>query len=382
MSIILKNGKTIIDGKLKKSNVVCEGAYIKHVNDFDDCYVGEVIDCTNLYVFPGFIDCHIHGGGGGDSCTQTIESYTKIVQSQVKNGTTSIVLTIGGMSDAFVHESIDLIKKVNDLEVGANILGLHLEGPWINEEKRAAIPKEHLDEFGSIERAKALVCGYEKDIKIITLAPEIPNIGVIIEFLRKHNIAVSIGHTGASYDITMNAVASGANSFTHLFNASTPIVAREPGVIGAALVANECFCELIADGYHVHPANIRMVLNSKKDSIVLVTDAIEVTGTDATSFSLPGLDNIGVHDGRTWGPKDSLIGSILTQRQALKNMVAWKMDELITIVKMLTETPAKLLGIYPSKGCIKSGSIADFTIMDNNFNAVCTIVNGKVLYKK
>lgn len=382
MSMILKNGKTIIDGKLKKANIVYEGSYIKQVNELDDCCDGDIIDCTNLYVFPGFIDCHIHGGGGGDSCNQTIESYTKIVQSQVENGTTSIVLTIGGMSDEFVHESISLKEKVNNLEVGANILGLHLEGPWISVEKKAAIPKEHLDESGSMERAKALVCGYEKDIKIITLAPEIPNIGAIIEFLRDHNIAVSIGHTGANYDVTMNAVAAGANSFTHLFNASTPIVAREPGVVGAALCADECYCELIADGYHVHPANIRSVLNSKKDNIILVTDAIEVTGTDATSFSLPGLDNIAVHDGRTWGPKDSLIGSILTQNQALKNMMTWNMDELVNIVKMLTENPAKLLGIYPYRGCIKDGSMADFTIMDDDFNVVYTVVNGKVLYRK
>ena len=129
MSLLLKNGNTLLDNKIQTTSVYCKDGFITSF-DKHECHLSDdCIDCTGLYVFPGFIDCHIHGGGGGDSCNQTLESYSKIATSQLKHGTTSIVLAIGGMPDDFIHTSSSLICEVNSQSKGATILGFHLEGP-------------------------------------------------------------------------------------------------------------------------------------------------------------------------------------------------------------------------------------------------------------
>lgn len=306
----------------------------------------------------------------------------KIVRSEAEHGTTSIVLAIGGMPDEFIHDSIELIQKVNECKAGADILGLHLEGPWINPKKKGAIPSDNLAPDGDMVRVKKLINGYESMIKIVTLAPELEGIDDVIKFLVSRGIVVSLGHSSASIEDANRAVSNGARSFTHLFNASIPISGRDPGLVGSALCNDDCYSEIIADGQHVHPDNIKIVVKAKGNHLVVVTDAIEVTGTSETKFELPGIGEIYVHDGRTWGPNESIMGSVLTQDQALKNLIKWNFIGLVDSVNLMTKNPAELLGIYPHRGCIAKGSNADFTIMDNEFNVVYTIVDGKILYRK
>lgn len=387
--MILYNGLAIVENELVNSTIECKENKIISVLDSNaskDYLVKknkeEMLDCTDLYIFPGFIDCHVHGGGGGDSCKQTLESYSQIVKNAANHGTTSIVLAIGGMSDDFVHKSTELIGKINVMGIGATILGLHLEGPWVNPQKCGAIPKEDLDLACNIERAKNLICGYESFIKIITLAPELDHVEDIITFLNDKGIIVSLGHSAGSYEDANRAVQMGAKSFTHLFNASTPISGRDPGLVGSALCNKDCYCEIIADGQHVHPANVNLVIKIKKDHFIIMTDAIEVTGTSITKFELPGVGEIAVRDGRTWGPNNSIMGSVLTQDQALKNLITWGENNIVDLVNALTVNPAKLLGIYPHKGVIKGGSVADFTVMDKDLNIIYTIVGGNIVYKR
>lgn len=387
--MILYNGLAIVENKLVNSTIECNENKIINVlhSNISTDYLAEkneegMLDCTDLYIFPGFIDCHVHGGGGGDSCNQTLESYSKIVKSEANHGTTSIVLAIGGMSDDFVHKSTELISEINTMGIGATILGLHLEGPWVNPQKCGAIPKEDLDPDCNLERAKNLICGYESFIKIITLAPELEHIEDIIKFLDDNGIIVSLGHSAGSYEDANRAIQMGAKSFTHLFNASNPISGRDPGLVGSALCNKDCYCEIIADGQHVHPANVKLVANIKKEHLIIMTDAIEVTGTSVTKFELPGVGEISVRDGRTWGPDNSIMGSVLTQDQALRNLITWGESNIVDLVNSLTVNPAKLMGIYPHKGVIASGSAADFTIMDKDFNIIYTIVGGNVVYKR
>lgn len=382
--MILRNGNVLLNDEIRKATVVASHGVITRIaNDVVKSPKEEIdIDCSGLYVFPGFVDTHIHGAGGGDSCKLTEESYSNIVQSKAAHGSTAIVLAIGGMSDDFVHQSTKYVEKVNSLGTGAKILGLHLEGPWVSRKKRGAIPDAHLADEGNLERAKALVSGYEEYIKIITLAPEINGINDVIRFLTSKGIVVSLGHSDGTYSDADKAIKNGASCFTHLFNAMNPVSGREPGLVGCALTNDNSYCEVIADGFHVHPQNVRLIALAKKERMIAMTDSIEVAGTDCKSFSMPGIGDVFVHDGRTWGPHDSIIGSILTQDQAFRNLITWKTGELIDVARMFSENPCKLLNIFPRKGCISFGSDADFTILDDHFNVVYTIIDGKIVYRR
>jgi len=383
--LLLKNGLVVFENESKVASVECSDGKITNIfweNEYknnEDDYT--IIDCTGKYIMPGFIDIHVHGGGGADSATATVEAYKTIAKNQLRFGTTSFVIAVpGGLPDENIHNCLEVVKHIKANTTGANILGVHLEGPFINPKKRAAIPKENLCD-PSIEKLYSVMGDYEDLFKIVTLAPELLNIEEVITELKRKNIIAAMGHSEASYTDTIKAISYGANHFTHAFNAMTLMSSREPGMIVPALVDDNCYVELIADGYHVDKENIKLALRIKNlDKVCLITDAIEVVGTDATSFSLPGLDNIQIRDGRTWGPNGAIIGSILTQNVAVKNISQWTDLPIHSVVKMATGNPAKELGIYPQKGIIKAGSDADIIVADKELNVLNTIVNGEVLY--
>jgi N-acetylglucosamine-6-phosphate deacetylase len=386
--IALLNGIVAFEEKMNIATILCEdGAISNIITDnvgnkiIDSDY--ETIECSGKYVFPGFIDLHVHGGRGRDSAEANEEAYQEIAKTQVENGTTSFLVAIsGGIPDSDIHACMGIIKKLSNGTHGANILGAHIEGPFINPAKRAAIPKENLSN-PSIEKALSVFGEYKSFFKIMTLASELPESDVLIKFLKENSIIVGLGHSDASFDNTTEAVKNGATHFTHTFNAMSLLTSRDPGMLGVALFNDKCYTEIIADGYHVHPENIKILFKIKQhDKICLVTDAISVVGTNATSFSLPGLENIQVHDGRTWGPNGAIIGSILTQNTAVKNIYNWLEIPLHEIVAMASKNPAVELGIYPKKGTILQGSDADITILNKDFEVEATIVNGRILYQK
>ncbi len=385
MITVLKNGKTLVDGIIQKRTIVIEDEKISKIL-LPDSYVqnpaDKVIDCDGLFVFPGFIDLHIHGGGGGYSQNIGEESYKRIVSSQVQFGTTAIVLTLIGASDEQLINATKLIPTVNNACSGANILGLHIEGPWIAPKKIGYLDKSLFEFTVDLKHAQNIIDICKGQLKIVTLAPELENIESLIKILNEHNIIASCGHTEANYDIAKRGLEYGIKSFTHLWNMSGPIQSRDPGVVGAAL-SSDTYIEIVADGFHVHPSNVSLTVKSKKeDKICLVTDAMIVTGTNKKTYSFMGIDGIQVINGRTCGPNNAIIGSILTLDKAVRNVHEWTDLDIAKVVAMATANPAKLLGIYPQKGVLKEGADADIAIFNNDLFCQSTYVGGKKVYQR
>lgn len=388
-TLLLKNGEALLeDGRISNATVVCqEGKIIDIIKSKDatNCGLTDCItvDCNGKYIVPGFIDVHVHGGAGADSNNATEEAYRTISLSQVKHGTTSIVLAIsGGFSDENILKCSETLSSVQGKTSGANILGFHLEGPFVSVKKRGAISPINLCD-PSVEKTKNFLGDYSDLFKIITLAPELPNSLEVIDYLISLGIIVALGHSEANYQTTTQAIEHGASHFTHMWNAMTPPAPRDPGMLIPALANDNCYIEIIADGYHVHKDNVIFTLRTKPLSrICLMTDGIEVTGTDVNEFFYEGVGKIEVHDGRTWGPGGAIMGSILTQDNAVRNVVNWTGLELSKVIDMVTKNPAQELNLYPQKGCIRKGSDADITILDSDLSVLYTIVDGKVKYKK
>lgn len=384
MITILKNGNVLVDDKIQRKNVVLSDGKIESILNLDETMPdGQILDCQGKFIFPGFIDLHIHGSGGGYSQNVSAESYEKIIKSQIQFGTTSICLTFIGPSDEELSKAIEIIQTTNDKEIGAEIVGVHLEGPWISPKKIGYLSKDLFEFFGNADHAREIVniCG--KYLKIVTLAPELENIQDVIKVLTDKGVIVSCGHTEANFEIAKLGVGWGIKSFTHLWNMSGPIQSRDPGVVGCALSFDDCFIELVADGYHVHPVNIRnSIVNKPEGKVCLVTDAMIVTGTSETTYSFMGVNDIKVIGGRTCGPNNSIVGSVLTQDRAVRNVIEWTKFPIEKVVKMVTENPAKALGMYPQKGCISINSDADLAIFNDDLTCSATIVGGKLLYKQ
>lgn len=376
---ILKNGTVLLENKLIKTDIeFCNGKITSLVST-NQCE--KIIDCTNNYIFPGFINLHVHGGGGGDSCRLTNKSYELIKQSNLESGTTSIVLAVAGMENSFIHQCIQFIKSVDNNISGAHIIGLHLEGPWLNHKRKAAVPSKGLISIPKLLQAEDLISGSEELIKIITLSPELDGIESIIEYLCKKNIIVALGHSDATFSQAEKAISLGASHFTHTYNAMSTPTGREPALVGAASYFDNSYTEIIADGFHVHYANIVNLIKTKPlDKIILVTDGIEAAGSNITSFDFPEIGTIKIHDGRTWGPNDILVGSVLTLDKAIKNILDWTSLDIPDVINMVTCNPAKELRLYPDKGTLNVGADADIVVMNKDFTVIQTYIDGELEY--
>lgn len=383
-TIALINGSVVVGNGCANVNLLLSEGKIQSILDpKDNIDANEIINCQNMIIAPGLIDLHIHGGGGGFSQNYDISEYQKITESQLKTGTTSIVLTYMGANDSELSQSAELIRRQNTSSIGANILGIHIEGPWISPKKIGYLSPDLFDFSCDLPHAENLVASCDGLLKIVTLAPELEGIHEIIKYLKNNKIVASCGHTEANYTSTTAAIDAGVMSFTHLWNMSGPVQSREPGVVGCAMQHDECYIELVADGFHVHPANIKNTIRCKpNDKVCLVTDAMVATSTDMKSFSFMGVDGIEVRNGRTYGPNGAIIGSVLTLNKAVKNVVEWTGLPLPIVINMASANPAKLLGMYPQKGLISTGADADIAIYNKNMECTMAIVSGEVKYKK
>ncbi len=370
------NSKLIVADKIIEGKAVIFDKTIHAIVDADQLSKDlQIIDAGGAYLSAGFIDIHIHGSSGSDVMDATKEALETISESIVQNGTTSFLPTTMTMDLHSIENALDNIQSNASSVNGANILGAHLEGPFINSLKCGAQDKNHIikADIGFIDK-------YSDIIKMITLAPEMEGSDAFIVHLKKHypHIILSIGHSNATYEETIHAFDLGIDHATHLGNAMSGMHHRAPGVIGAVLDSN-ITCDVIADRIHLHDATLRTFWHIKKEQLILITDAMRAGCMCDGSYSLGG-QVVNVEKGKATLQNGQLAGSVLRLNEALRNMRDITGVPIPKALFCVTEAPAKKLGL--KKGRIEEGYDADMAIFDENFDILLTIVDGQIKYKK
>ncbi|MXZ34108.1 MAG: N-acetylglucosamine-6-phosphate deacetylase [Acidobacteria bacterium] len=338
----------------------------------------EVLDHSRHLLSPGFIDVHIHGAMGRDVMEGTTEALEAISRFLAAHGTTSFLATTVTASPIATLQAVEALGRQVDRPLpGARMLGLHLEGPFINPEKRGAHSARHIRPPSTLILEQLLARSGHR-VKLITLAPEVEGSLELIRFARSRGVVVSLGHSNATLEETMAAIDLGAGNATHLFNAMRSFSHRDPGILGAVLTTPRIRAELIADGVHVSPAAVDLCLRCKgAGRILLISDAVSATGMPEGQYRLADME-ITLSEGVCRTPDGTLAGSILTQDQALRNMVRWSGLPVHTVLGMLTRNPAQSLGIASGKGTLAPGHDADMVLLDQDLRVHTTIVQGEV----
>ena len=335
----------------------------------------EVVDADGLIVSPGLIDVQINGGFGRDF-TQDPTTIWEVGERLPELGVTAFVPTFVTSPGEVTDLAIDVVANRKPTGYrGAAVLGLHFEGPWISPEMHGAHNTDHITEPDNAIADRWADSGH---VKIVTLAPERDRAGTVIETLRTAGVVVSIGHTAADFATATDALSSGATMVTHLFNQMTPLGHREPGVVGAALLAAR-YCLLIVDGLHIADGALEIawqVLGPQR--VILVTDAMAALGLGPGTYPLgDGPVTVGGDGPRTLDGR--LAGSVVTLPEAIRNLTASTSAGLAAALRCATANPADALGLV-DHGDFRHGGQADITLLDESLNVVTTLVSGDRLF--
>ncbi|HZK34488.1 MAG TPA: N-acetylglucosamine-6-phosphate deacetylase [Bacillota bacterium] len=384
--ITFTNGLVFIDGRWETGiDIRVEGGRIIGLEPSGKRSVSQalkdegakgIVDAKGSYIVPGFIDIHVHGSYGADVMDASIDSLSNISSFLAKHGTSSYLATTMTCSVGDIRKSILAVSQYikEDNGRGAQILGVHMEGPFINPLVKGAHDEAHI-RAPSVVTFNEIVGDKADIIRLVTIAPELEGAQGLAAYLRKINTTVSIGHTGADYETAKGAIEAGINHTCHFYNAMTPIRHRQPGLVGAALDNDDSTIELIADLVHIHPAALRLAYRIKgRDKCVLITDAMSAAGLSDGLYELGGL-KVYVENGVARQADGTLAGSTLTQDRALQNMVKAGVP-LESTITMLTRTPAKVIGVDGYKGQLKKGYDADIVLLDKDLNIKETYIKG------
>jgi N-acetylglucosamine-6-phosphate deacetylase len=338
---------------------------------------------TDGYIAPGYVDIHIHGCQGHDVMDGTSEALQGIAQGLAMHGVTGFLATTLTADLQRLVQVLDLCRQfANGQEgarAGAQLLGVHLEGPWINKRYRGAQNEAHVVS-PSVADAKALLVAAGGLLKVVTLAPEQPQATEVITYLHQQGVKASVGHTDATYEHVKAALEHGLSHVTHCFNAMRGLHHREPGVVGAAMHHDELTTELIADGVHVHPVVMSILYRIKQAArLVLVSDSMRAVGLGDGEYDLGGLQ-VQMKNGEARLEDGTLAGSTLTLERAVQNMVRLCHVSVPDAVAMASSTPATVIGYGDRKGRLAAGYDADFLVLDDELNVCKTFVGGELAY--
>jgi N-acetylglucosamine-6-phosphate deacetylase len=377
MITALLNGRVLTEARLVSGHaVLLEGDRILDLVRDDDprCKAAQVRDLAGGLLLPGFIDTQVNGGGGvlfNDE--PSVEAIRAIGAAHRRFGTTGFLPTLISDDLDVVARAVAAVKAAIDAGV-PGVLGIHIEGPFLNVERKGVHDPAKLRELD--ESAVGLLTSLKNGKTLVTLAPEMTT-PAIIQRLARAGVVVSAGHSNATYEQIVEALANGLTGFTHLFNAMSQLTGRAPGVVGAALEHSDSWCGLIVDGHHVAPVVMRLALRCKRrDRFMIVTDGMPSIGTTDTSFDLQGR-SISVVDGLLLDEMGRLAGAHLDMASAVRNAVDLLDLTVPEAVQMASRNPAAFLGLDHELGRISAGCRANLVLADDELNVLDTWIDGR-----
>lgn len=383
------NGKILTPYRIIQGTVVIIGNKIADVIEGDIEVPGAIeINAGGKYVSPGFIDIHVHGGGGHDFMDGTEEAFLKIAETHAQYGTTAMLPTTLTSENKELYQTLELYKLANkNNSKGAQFLGMHLEGPYFSMAQRGAQDPRYIRNPDPAEYMDIL--SRSSDIKRWSAAPELKG---AIEFgneLRSRGILVAMAHTDAIYEEALIAFEAGYTLATHFYSCMSGVSRRNcfryAGVVETAYLIDEMDVEIIADGIHLPAPLLKLIYKIKgPDRIALITDSMRAAGMPEGESILGSKHNglkVIIEDGVAKLPdRTAFAGSVATCDRLVRNMINMADVPLLEAVKMASQTPANILGIGASKGSLIKGKDADIIIFDENIQVSATMVQGKVIY--
>lgn len=373
------NGKIILKYAVVENSAIIFDEKIREITDIKNIDLSQydVIDAKGNYVSPGLVDMHIHGYLGADVSDGDVDGIKLMAEGIAKNGVTAWCPTTLTVSKKEIETAFDAVRTVKDSKeyYGARVIGVNVEGPFINAAKKGAQAEEHIlrpDADFILENADI--------IKLFTVAPEVDGAKECIEkVLEKSDVLISMGHTNATYEEAMSGIEKGVSHVTHLFNAMTGLSHRSPGAVGAAL-STDVSVELIGDTFHVDKGLYNLLWKLKGNKLCLITDCIRPGGMPDGDYLSCGLP---VHkEGIKCLLADGTIsGSVLRLNEGVYNLYANSEMEIHEAVNCASLNPAMVLGEDKEIGSIEVGKRADIIIADDKFEVLTTILGGEIRYK-
>ncbi|MGN0205464.1 MAG: N-acetylglucosamine-6-phosphate deacetylase [Coprococcus sp.] len=388
MKTLIKNGMVYVDHHFEKTDILINDKSIAAIGaeaaDLEE--KSEIYDAGGCYVTPGFIDVHTHGAFGVDVNAASQKDYETIGHFFATEGTTSwqcsILTDTKEQTEWCIDEAVRHHLSSDGDSHGnyADLLGIHLEGPFLASRYKGAMP-EYLLRAADMELLKHYQDRADGFVRYITVSPEVAGIPEHVRDMNAMGIRVAIGHSGADYETAWKCIREGAAAATHIFNAMRLFHQHEPAIMGAVL-ESDIYCEAICDGRHLHPGSVRFLLKVKGyDRVIAITDSIMAAGLPDGEYKL-GVNDVVVEDGDAKLKDGTRAGSTLTTGQAFRNLIRFTGEAPEKILPLLTENPAAMLGVQDRIGSLAPGKDADILIMDKEYRIIDTFVKGRKIDKE
>ncbi|MHB8576193.1 MAG: N-acetylglucosamine-6-phosphate deacetylase [Dehalococcoidia bacterium] len=380
MPVLLEHARVLTPLEdLPKTDVLVDGERIAAVGSGAAVEGAERINLRGLLLAPGFIDVHVHGGGGYSLVASHHDSIDRYRRWVTRFGITAFLAGTIGSSPERIVRALERGASYTGDGDGAALIGFHLEGPFLSPRRRGAFDSSWLA-APDVRVFSRFVEAASGQLRIMTIAPELPEAIAVIHEATRSGVRVSLGHTDAGYEAMLDGFAAGARHVTHCFNAMRPFVHRDPGAIAAALTAPDVRCELIADGQHVAPGAMRLLVAARGiEQSIFVTDGIELAGLESGSFGLAG-HSVELRDGRALTLDGTLAGSAATMDVCIRNAVSLAGVGVRDAVRMATLNAAQAAGVEHERGLIAPGYRADLVALTEELRVVATWIGGRLVH--